>query len=162
MTASLLAWAEGLERSGLVAAMRDHAWPYPVANVIHVLGVALLVGAILALDARLLGAARNAVAADGAARLLLPVATAGAALAVPSGILLFLVDASALTDNRLMQAKVALLLAGAANAVAFHLLWRHHLRDWDLLRPPAGRAQAGVSLVIWIAVLSCGRLIAYV
>lgn len=156
------AWAALLEASALADAVRTRPWLYPAANLIHVLGVALLVGAICALDLRLLGAFRRAVSAAGAATLLVPVAAAGAVLSVPSGVALFVVEASPLTAHPLMQAKIGLLVLGLGNAVLFHRLWKQRLPAWDDGIPAAARIQAVASLAIWIGALACGRLIAYV
>lgn len=155
-------WAAAAEASAAAAAVREQAWLYPAANLVHVVGVALLVGAIVALDLRLLGVCRRSLSAAGAGALLVPVAVMGAVLAVPSGILLYLPDAGPLTDHPLMQAKAALLVAGLANAVAFHLLWHRLLPTWDYAAPAAARVQSATSIAIWLGVLSCGRLIAYV
>ena len=159
---TLLGWAAAVERSGAAVAVREQAWPYPAANLIHVIGIALLVGAILALDLRLLGVRRNAVSAEGAAALLVPVAVVGGILAVPSGVMLFMVDAVTLTSHPLMQAKAGLLLLGLLNAVLFHTLGRRRRPRWDGAPPPMGVAQAAVSTLIWLGAVACGRLVAYV
>jgi hypothetical protein len=159
---TVFAWAGAAETSALAAAVRMQPWIYPAANLVHVLGVSLLVGAIMALDLRLLGAFRRSLPAAGAVDLLVPVAVVGAILAVPSGILLYLPDAVPLTGHLLMQVKAGLLVLGLANAVAFHLLWHRRLARWDAGAPPVARAQSVFSIAIWLGVLSCGRLIAYV
>ena len=54
----VLAW---LESSALGMFMRGSGpWTYPVVNLIHILGVATLFGAVLILDLRLLGVWRRA------------------------------------------------------------------------------------------------------
>jgi len=158
---TVFAWAGAAEASALAAAVRMQPWIYPAANLVHVLGVSLLVGAIMALDLRLLGVCRRSLPAAGAVDLLVPVAVVGAILAVPSGILLYLPDAVPLTGHLLMQVKAGLLVLGLANAVAFHLLWHRRLVTWDDGAPPISRAQSVFSIAIWLGVLSCGRLIAY-
>ena len=156
------AWAAAVEASAPAAAVRELPWLYPAANLLHVLGMALLVGAIAALDLRLLGFCRRVVPASGAVALLVPVAVAGALLAVPSGILLYLPDAEPLTAHPLMQAKVLMLAIGLANALAFHLIWQRRLPAWDDGIPAGARLQSVCSLAIWLGVLTCGRLVAYV
>ena len=53
-------WLGGLEATALARALRDSVWTYPMINAGHILGVALLVGAIVPLDLRLLGVWRSA------------------------------------------------------------------------------------------------------
>ena len=57
------AWALWLEHSELGDLLRTSPWLYPAANVTHVVMMGLLVGAIVALDLRLLGLAQRIDAA---------------------------------------------------------------------------------------------------
>jgi hypothetical protein len=56
-----------------------------------------------------------------------------------------------------------LLVTAAANAAWFHRTSFRSVADWNtgVLPPLASRVAAGVSLALWIGVISCGRLIAY-
>jgi len=155
------AWAAALEASALGVLMRESTWLYPTANVLHVLAVAVLVGAALALDLRLLGVGRRLVPAEGAVRLLAPLAAGALALALPMGVLLFAADAGPLAGNVMLQAKLVLVAAGIANALLFQALWRRRLGTWDADAPAPARLQAAASAGGWIAAAACGRLIAY-
>jgi hypothetical protein len=154
-------WAAALEASGLGVAMSDSLYAYPVVNVLHLLGLTLLVGPILLLDLRLLGFGRRHVAADAASRLLTPFTVAGALIAVTTGPLLFVADAKALSGNALLGAKLALLAVAVLNAWLFRLWWRRLLPDWDLFAPRLARLQSAASIALWFAVAGLGRLIAY-
>ncbi|MGI9452193.1 MAG: hypothetical protein ACR2QH_16365 [Geminicoccaceae bacterium] len=103
------AWLAALQGSELALALRFSRWGYAFVNTAHVLGIALLVGAIIPLDLRLLGV-WNSFERAALVRVLAPVAAAGLALAVTMGFLLFsvrAVDYAALTLFR-----VKLLLIG--------------------------------------------------
>jgi hypothetical protein len=154
------AWASALEASALGALMRDSYWLYPTANVLHLAGLVLLVGAIGVLDLRLLGAGR-AIPVAAASRLLTPIAVAGVVVMAVSGTALFSADARAVSTNPVFQIKMILLAAGLANALLFRLFWRRHLAAWDRDPPALGRLQSGLSLAGWLGVAACGRLIAY-
>lgn len=154
-------WAVALQDSSFGNAIRHSLWLYPLGNVLHVLGVALLVGSIVALDARLLGFGRQYVSAEGASRLLTPFAVAGILMLVPGGIIIFVADAGPLAANGLMQLKMALVVIGLANALVFRSRWNGRLATWDADPPGGGRAQTLLSLVVWLAVPTLGRLIAY-
>lgn len=52
---SLLEFCESVEYSGLVIAMRGLWWFFPVIATIHLLGLAVIGGAVLLVDLRLLG-----------------------------------------------------------------------------------------------------------
>ncbi len=154
-------WAVALQNSGLGVAIRHSTWIYPFGNVIHVLGMALLVGSILALDFRFLGFGRRHVSVEAASRLLTPLAIAGILLLVPGGLILFIADAGPLAANSLLQIKLALVVLGLANAVLFRMKWEGKTAGWDADPPGLGRAQVIASVAIWLAVPTIGRLIAY-
>jgi hypothetical protein len=154
-------WAVALQNSSLGVAIRHSTWIYPFGNVIHVLGVALLVGAIVALDFRFLGFARKSVGLEAASRLLTPFAIAGILLLVPGGLILFIADAGPLAANTLLQLKLALVALGIVNAILFRAWWGGKLAGWDANPPAWGRGQALASVAIWLAVPTLGRLIAY-
>jgi hypothetical protein len=154
------AWAEAVEDSGLGMLMRESLLAYPAANLLHIFGIALLVGPILALDLRLLGFARI-VALPAASKLLTPVAVTGLLLLIVSGPPLFAADAGPLAVHPLMQVKMALALLAVANALLFRWLWHKRLADWDAAPPALGRAQAVASILLWLTIAACGRLIAY-
>ena len=156
----LAALAASLEASAVGHWMRGSDWAYPVVNLLHLLGLVLLVGSMMLLDLRLLGARRLFPLAEVSATLT-PFAVAGLLVLLPTGVLLFSADAGPLLDNRLMQAKLLLIVLGSVNALLFRQLWNHRLADWDWQPPTAGRLQALGSLLCWVLVASLGRLIAY-
>jgi hypothetical protein len=156
----IVSWAAALEASPLGEWMRSSALAYPVANVVHLLGLVLLVGPILLLDLRLLGAGRQ-FALPAVSPLLTSWAAAGLALLIAAGVLMFAADAGPLIKNRIMQLKLAGIALGLANAVLFRVLWGEHLAEWDRRPPMVGRAQAALSVVFWLSVGTLGRWIAY-
>lgn len=140
--------------------MRVSALLYPIVNVLHLLGLVMLLGSMMLLDLRLLGVGREFDLRAVSARLT-PVAVAGLVILLLSGFCQFAADAAALAANSLMQVKVALVVVGIGNALLFRHGWRARMLKWDEHPPMFGRLQALVSLLIWIAVLVVGRLIAY-
>jgi len=136
-------------------AVRESAWAYPALEVVHLTGVGLLLGSLVVFELRVLGAARDLPAAP-LARLALPVTLAGFGLAVLSGLVMFSSQPGELIANQAFVAKMALLMLAGTNAAAFHV--RGSLERGDAF----ARAQAVASALLWLAVLACGRLIAYV
>jgi len=153
-------WAQGVQDSSFAAAIRGGAYVYPFVNILHVLGVGLIVGSILALDFRILGFARS-VSAEGASHLLTPFAVVGLAIAIPSGFALYASDAVSLSQNNLMWTKLVLIAFGIGNAVLFRKLWSSRLADWERNATALARSQAILSILIWISVPVLGRLVAY-
>lgn len=136
------------------------AYAYPVANLLHLLGLIMLVGGIGVVDLRLAGAFRSLPPAA-LSRVLTPVAVAGLLLLVPSGLTMFAADAEAIAGSATFQRKLALIALALANAILFRWIWGKRIADWDASAPPLGRLQAGASLLLWLAVAAHGRMIAY-
>jgi hypothetical protein len=156
------AWLVWLEMSGLGEAMRKSAWMYPIVEIVHILGFVILVGAAVMFDLRVLGLGRG-LAVTALARHLLPWSWAGLALVVPAGIMMACTHATEFATNPAFLLKLGLLAAAATNVAFFHLGPYRSVRAWDASgqAPGAARASAALSIVIWIAVIACGRLIAY-
>jgi hypothetical protein len=135
-------------------ALRTHAWAYPAFEVVHIAGIALLLGNLVLLELRVFGRGA-ALPVQELARLSLSVALAGFALAAASGLLMFSTQPQELLANRAFTLKMLLLFAAGCNAAAFHA--RGSLRKLDAV----ARGQMLFSTVLWLAVIACGRWIAY-
>jgi hypothetical protein len=151
-----------LETSGLAALMRQSQWLYPIVEIVHILGFVTLVGSVAMFDLRLLGLSPRLPVA-GMARHLLRWSLGSLLLVVPSGLMMFSAHATEFADNTAFRVKMALLVAAAANAVWFHRTSFRSVAEWntDVPPPPGSRIAAVVSLLLWIGVICCGRLIAY-
>lgn len=153
------AWFAAVEASALAEHLRTARWSYAAVNAAHIFGIALLIGAIAPLDLRLLGLWRD-IPLPALARVLVPVAGAGLAIAVIAGLLLFSVRAREYSDIVFLQAKLVLVAIGTLAAL---VLVRTHGRT--LSGAGAGATPlavfGAVSLSCWIGALVCGRLIAF-
>lgn len=157
---SLHDWVAALESSAFAEWMRGSATAYPAANLVHLLGLTLLIGPILLLDLRLLGFGRSLALAV-LYRTLSAWAAVGIALLLIGGFAMFAADAAPLSRNPMMQLKLTLIAFGIGNALLFRFIWREHISLWDERPPVTGRLQAAVSLLVWLTAAALGRLIAY-
>lgn len=137
-----------------LAWLATHPWAYPALEVFHILGIALLVGNLVLLELRVWGAAATLPIAP-LARLSLTLALGGFAIIAASGLLMFASQPLDLIANRAFVIKMGLVLAAGVNAGVFHA--RGGLQRLD----GVARAQTILSLGLWIAVMICGRWIAY-
>jgi hypothetical protein len=156
------AWLVWLETTRLAALMRQSLWLYPIVEIVHILGLSVLVGAALLFDLRLLGLARR-LPASGLAAHLLGWARASLVLIVPSGLLMFAAHATEMAENPAFRLKLALIAAAGLNAALFHRYVFRSVDGWDVGKPaPApAKAAAVLSLLLWTGVIACGRLLAY-
>lgn len=134
--------------------LKTTPWAYPTLEVAHIVGIALLLGNLIALEVRVFGRAA-ALPVPALARLSLTLALAGFSLAAASGLLMFATQPDELLGNRAFVVRMGLLALAGVNAAAFHL--RGSLRKLD----SAARLQMLVSTGLWLAVVVCGRWIAY-
>ena len=138
----------------MFAALQSHPWAYPVLEAVHIIGIGLLLGNLVLLELR--GVGRGAaLPVEALARLSLGIAFAGFTLAAASGLLMFATQPAELLANRSFVLKMLLLVAAGCNAAWFH--GRGSLARLDGL----ARVQMLLSTAIWVAVVFCGRWIAY-
>ena len=137
--------------------LQESGWLYAGVNTLHVFAIALLVGAIVVLDLRLLGVWRSVPVAT-LARPAVAVSSFGLVLAILSGAALLSVQATEYVPNPFLYVKFAAILVGLVN-VAF---LRRAKWGWTDPRHTSRQAWAGLlSLLAWLTALSAGRLIAY-
>jgi hypothetical protein len=160
MAAHAPAWAAALEASAYGAAMRGSYFLYPLANLMHLFGLVLLVGSAILMDLRLLGVGRSVPLAP-VVRLLGVSAAAGLVIMACSGFSMFAADAGPLSMNPVFQIKMLVLATAVLNALLFRALWQRRLAGWASSAPGVPKVQAALSLALWLAVGTCGRLIAY-
>ncbi len=138
-------------------------WTYGIVNLVHILGIAMLFGAILVLDLRLLGLwGRVPLAA--LSRPLVAVAATGFGVAVASGIPMLATKAGDYIDNPFLFIKFPAIALALLNVWLLHRsqAWRAH-RARDLLAGERRRLAAGaaLSLVFWLTAITSGRMIGY-
>lgn len=155
----MLDWLESLPLS---QAMRSEIWLYPIVEVVHIVGFAVLVGAITLFDLRVLGWSRM-LPVNALARHLLPWALAALLLIVPAGLLMFATQPQDFVGNQVFILKLGLIALAGANAAWFHIGVYRSVERWntETTAPALARFQALVSMLLWVSVILCGRLLAY-
>jgi hypothetical protein len=138
----------------MFATLKSSPWAYPALEVVHILGIGLLLGNLLLLELRVFGKGASLPAKD-LARLGLSIVAVGFCMAAASGLLMFATQAAELLTNRAFTLKMLLLCLAACNAA-----WFHGRGSIDKLDGTA-KLQMLASSVLWVAVVTCGRWIAY-
>ena len=137
-----------------IPAIAEHPWAYPALEVVHIVGIGLLLGNLVLLELRVWGAAPM-LSLRALARLALGLSLAGFGLIVASGLTMFAANPGELLANRTFIVKMGLVGLAGINAALFHA--RGGLDRQDAL----AKAQTVLSLGLWLAVIICGRFIAY-
>lgn len=138
----------------MLSALQSHPWAYPTLEALHIVGIALLLGNLVALEVRVFGRVQ-ALPVVALARLSLGLAACGFGLAAATGLQMFATQPAELLANRSFLWKMGLLAAAGCNAAWFH--GRGSLSKLDV----TARVQLLMSTALWLAVVFCGRWIAY-
>ena len=154
--------AHPIEATGLGRMMRESMWAFPIVETIHIAAFAIVVGSIVVLDLRLVGLSRR-MPLERLASHVLPWTLGAFALAVLSGLTMFTAHAADYLTNGVFMLKMGLILTAGLNAAILHLGAMQRSGAWDTdAGPPARvRVAAAASILLWIGVIACGRLLAY-
>lgn len=157
----VVALLQGLEESALANTIRQSTWLYPFLEILHILGIVLLVGSAFLFDLRLLGFSKNLPVPE-LARHVLPWSRRGLYLIIPSGLLLFITNAMTLAADTVFHIKMIGLVVGGLNAGVFHQYIFSSVPEWrEGETPGMAKAVAVCSILVWVVVIACGRLLAY-
>lgn len=143
-----------IERLVGIPWIASHPIAYPALEVVHIAGIAMLLGSLLVLELRVWGLGQ-ALPVRPLARLALGISVSGFGVVVLSGFLMFAANPAELLSNNAFLLKLGLVHLAALNAAWFH--GRDSLGRCDGL----ARAQTVLSTGLWLAAIICGRWIAY-
>ena len=138
-------------------------WTYGVVNLVHILGVASLFGAVLVLDLRLLGLWRN-ITLSAISKPIVPVAATGFVIAAISGVGLLATKATEYFGNPFFYIKFPAIGLGILNVVALSSLpaWKQHkIRELSSSERSKLAVFGGISLFCWLTAITAGRMIGY-
>lgn len=155
-------FVQAVEGSAINQWVIGSAWTWPIMEILHFIGLSLLLGAMLIVDLRMAGFFRriNIVATHK----LLPWAVAGFGINLVTGILFVMGDPARYTANIGFRWKMVLVLIAGLNALWFWFRINPVMKTWEPHgdTPLVAKTIALVSLAVWFGVLLLGRLIPYV
>ena len=156
----LCAWLESTQVAG---AIRESTWLFPTIETIHVLSIVLVVGSIAMFDLRLLDLASRDRSVTEVYDDVMPWTRASFVCAVIAGSLLFSSSATKYYANIPFRLKMLTLLLAGINTAYFEFWTRRGIAAWDRAprTPRAAKLAGGISLVLWITVVACGRWIGF-
>ena len=155
-------FAELASGSALNLCIAETYWLWPVLEIVHFIGLTLLLGGLIIVDLRMAGHLKSI--SHQASHALLRFVILGFLLNLVTGVLFFYGDPGRYSINIGFQIKMWLVLIAGANALFYH--WRVNPLFKGLApndpTPWQARLSAYTSLTMWSAVLLAGRLIPYV
>ena len=154
---AVLQWIQDLPISAAIAESDSLWWGYAWWLFVHAVGMGLTAGIGFIVCLRLLGVGRQIPVSS--LRVLFRLFWVGFYLNLLSGTLLFMTDATGIARVWELYAKLVCL---ALALVAMSRLRRFvDSSDGDAMIPPSIQKTAVACLVLWLAVITSGRLIAY-
>lgn len=154
MEAALLAFSQATGIHGLM----HSSWGWPVMESLHFIGLSLLLGSVGLFDLRLLGVAPGLPVA--ALHRLIPYGIAGFALNALTGLMFVTSVPDQYIYNPAFQSKLLFMgLAGINLLLFYRLAWQPLAASGKV--ETLARIGAAVSLLSWIGVIVCGRLITF-
>jgi len=148
----------------------SYAWAWPLNEIVHFVGLILLIGIVGMYDLRLLGVAKEIPVAS--LRRLLPWGVFGFALSTISGLLFttgiyanIQIDPyTVLINDGYLQLKLIFYFLAGVNLFAFYISGMSRAVEASGPGgevPPLATVLAGTSLFCWIAVMYFGRLVVW-
>lgn len=142
--------------------VRASSWAFAVLEMLHFIGLSLLLGVVLVVDLRLLGFAKRLPL--GPLHALLPWAFLGFSLNVFSGVLFFASDPFHYAEMGAFWWKMLLVALACANVLLFRATCFGHVESWGagVDCSPLSKVLGATSAILWIGVLCLGRLLPYI
>jgi len=149
-------------REGFRSFVETHSWVWPTCEIIHYLGLSLLLGTVGLFDLRVLGVAKGIPLQ--AIHRLIPWGIAGYILNILTGIVFFAGHPDQYFYNDAFRFKALFMALAGINIMMFY--GSRMFEDMKSMAPDARagllvKLVAGTSLSMWIAVLVCGRLLTF-
>ena len=150
-----------VDATRLSAFMGDSTWAWQAAESLHFVGLSFLIGAVGLFDLRMMGFAKAVPVA--ALHRLIPWGVLGYAINVITGISFFSGAPDQYMYNPAFQFKILFMMLAGINILVFYsaVHGKVALLGAGDDAPPAARIIGGVSLVLWIGVIICGRLLTF-
>lgn len=158
---ALMQWMADTEWS---VGLHESRYAYSIIESVHVWTLCLFVGFAAVIDLRLLGVTFRQVPVSQMTSRLLPWTKAAFVVMVISGVLLYYAIPLRTYHNVFFRVKAVLLVLAGLNVWAFHHGAVYgRLPEWEsaAVTPRAARVAGATSLVLWVAIIFSGRMIAY-
>jgi len=138
--------------------LRESTFGFSILLTVHVVSLCWFMGLIVMMDLRLVGIANLRTPASAVSPKLLPWQMVGFAVMVISGLMLVWAQPLRYFGKTFFWWKMGLMLLAGMNAAIIHLITHRSEAAWD---SKAAKVAGAASIVLWVAILALGRLVAY-
>jgi hypothetical protein len=161
MEQAVEAWLQWLPTTRVAGIMNETKWAWPIAESFHFLGLSLLIGAVGSFDLRLMGLGKQIPI--GALHRLIPWGVSGFVLNILTGLCFFTAGPYYFAYNPSFHLKVLFISLAGLNILVFYttMFRKTRMLGPGEQAPLPARIIGGVSLSLWLAVITCGRLLTF-
>ena len=160
----LQAFSNWLVETPLSHLIADNIWTVVISQTIHIIGVAVVMMSVATINLRILGVAGRGQSVVSVISRLVPWVWWAMLALLLTGILQIFVEPSREIMNLTMRIKVLMLITVSGITYYYTRALRADSHFWDVegKHRTLGVTLASLSIVLWVAIVVCGRLIAYV
>jgi hypothetical protein len=158
--------AQFMLSTGVDEYVATHDWVWPVCEILHFFGMAMLIGSIGLIDIRMLGVAKGVPIRS--LERFVPLGVIGFVINVITGFIFVAGNPvggpQEYLHNLAFQIKMVLVLVAFLNVLAFYFTGISRQADAvtpDGVAPVSAKVVAAVSLLVWFGVIFFGRFIMY-
>jgi hypothetical protein len=151
------AFFDALEQTWIGQTIKESLWYFPAIEAVHLIGLAMLGGAVLVVDLRLAGVGLRSQPVAAVARAARPWLGVSIALMLVTGIPLFLSEAVKCYYNTSFWVKMVALLTG----IVFTYTIRNRVALSGTAGPLVSKLVALTSISVWFVVAAAGRWIGF-
>ncbi len=164
MLAEVIRFSDWLSLTPISMFIQTVEWIIPMVQSVHILAIAIVMSSVIMVDLRLLGLVGQSQSISSTARRFLPWVWWSLLVLLITGVVLITAEPRRDLLNPVFQAKMILLAVAMIVTVAFQKAVSGNMGAWDQApgRPAGPWITAVTSLLVWTAIVGCGRWIAYV
>jgi len=151
-------FSEWLYGTAVSSAIRDNFWVVPVVQSIHIIAIAVVIGSALVTELRIAGVIAPEESICVVAQRYLPWMWRALAVLLATGLIMIVGEPERTLTNVPFWIKMALVVSGVLASIG---LRKPLLTPLDSSSTGPARSLAWIMLSLWVAVIFCGRWIAY-
>jgi len=144
--------------TALSSAIRDNSWVVPLVQSIHIVAIAVVLSCALVTELRIAGVVAPDESMEVVAQRYLPWMWRALAVLLATGLVMIIGEPERTLGNAIFWIKMALVSAGVLASLG---LRRPLLRPASSPGKSPAKVLAWALLALWVAVIFCGRWIAY-
>jgi hypothetical protein len=156
-------FADWMASTALSQQFQNHLWIVPTSQAIHIVCICVVFTSALMINMRLLGVGVSGRSISQLTGNLVPWMWGGLAVLLFTGIVQTIAEPVRQFVTPVFWAKMVMIIVVAAMTALFAGKVRANAARWYAsgTRPAGARAFAIASSILWIAIIACGRFIAY-